>query len=172
MADPDRSRSSGPGSQRAGSPDSGSPQTHADPARRRRGLRWNQYLGRTTIRLSSVVLFVVFIACCLLYGYTSQRYGVVEPQPARPAPRTSQIVEEPEYTEPVPSSTEILSESTSESPSPGEPGAVEEGPGGTSSPGEGPRTAPSTTRQTVPGLPGVEIPNFAPQTPTTPVPTR
>ncbi|AZZ81390.1 MULTISPECIES: hypothetical protein [Gordonia] len=144
-----------------------------DDGRRRRSFRWDQHIGRTSIRISTAILLVVFILCCVLYGYTSQRYGIVSPEPPRPAPRTSQVVEEPTYEEPLPSTT--YEESTSKTPSgstTGEPG-VEGGtdaplpPGETRSPSQ--QSAP---RNTIPGLPGVEIPNFGAPTPTTPVPTR
>lgn len=82
MADSDQ-----PGSGASDSQESGPAQQSGSRLRR---LRWKKYVGNTTIRVSSVVLLVVFIACCLLYGYTSQRYGVVSPEPPRPAPRTTQ----------------------------------------------------------------------------------
>ncbi|TYQ04528.1 UNVERIFIED_ORG: hypothetical protein L601_000600002010 [Gordonia westfalica J30] len=149
----------------------------SDDGRRRRNFRWNQHIGNTSIRISTAILFVIFVLLCILYGYTSQRYGVVSPEPPRPAPRTSQVVEEPGYTEPLPSTT--YEESTSETPSesstdePGSDGRTEGGtdaplpPGETRSPSQ-----ESAPRNTIPGLPGIEIPNFGAPTPTTPVPTR
>lgn len=142
-----------------------------DDGRRRRTFRWNQHIGRTSIRISTAILFVVFIVCCILYGYTSQRYGVVSPEPPRPAPRTSQVVE-PTYERPLPSTyEESTSQTSSASSTTGEPG-VEGGTGTPLPPGQTGLPSESTTRQTIPGLPGVEIPNFGAPTPTTPVPTR
>ncbi|MCR8897235.1 hypothetical protein NWF34_09765 [Gordonia sp. GONU] len=149
----------------AESPQGSSPSDPQDGRRFR--FRWNQHIGRTSVRISTTILFAVFIVCCVLYGYTSQRYGVVAPEPPRPAPKTSQVVDTPVYEEPVPST---FSETTSGSPSgsstsePGIDGGTE---GGTRS-----TSTPSTTRPTIPGLPGVEIPQFGAPTPTTPVPTR
>ncbi|KAF0969027.1 hypothetical protein [Gordonia sp. YY1] len=154
-----------------GSQPSGSGGPTPDDTRRRRTFRWRQHIGGTSIRISTALLLVAFVLCGVLYGYTSQRYGVVAPEPPRPAPRTSQVVE-PTYRETPPST---FSETTSETPSdvsttdePGFGGTDTSAPsGGTRSP-----STPSTTRQTVPGLPGVEIPNLGAPAPTTPVPTR
>lgn len=156
-------------SQQSGAQQSGSGGSNPTPhdGRHRRMFRWNQHIGRTTVRISTTILFAVFILCCVLYGYTSQRYGVVAPEPPRPAPRTSQVVDTPVYEEPVPStSSETTSSRPSES-STGEPGIDGGTEGGTRS-----TSTPSTTRPTIPGLPGVEIPQFGAPTPTTPVPTR
>ncbi|WP_232715482.1 hypothetical protein [Gordonia metallireducens] len=160
------------GSQQNQSPQPGSDGSEHDGGRRRRIFRWNQHIGRTSIRISTAILFAVFIVCCVLYGYTSQRYGVVSPEPPRPAPRTSQVVDQPTYEQPLPSTYErTTSESPSESSTTGGPGSD----GGTETPvppGQTPTPSQSTTRPTIPGLPGVEIPQFGAPTPTTPVPTR
>lgn len=148
-----------------------------DSGSRLRRLRWKKYVGNTTIRVSSVVLLVVFIACCLLYGYTSQRYGVVSPEPPRPAPRTTQYTPEPTYERLPETSTTVPSTSAESSesqfPLPGEPGSPGTGqPGESSDRGRSSDGGPTTDAPTIPGLPGVEIPRFGAPTQTTPVPTR
>ena len=82
-------------------PEAPPPQQSPDESDGKRGHDW-QHIARTRMRTSTAILVTVFLACCVLYGYTSQRYGVVY-SPARPAPTTSQTVE-PTY-EPPPSTS-------------------------------------------------------------------
>ncbi|EON30836.1 MULTISPECIES: hypothetical protein [Gordonia] len=141
------------------------PESPAAPDRRRR-FDWG-HIARTRVRTSTAILVAVFLACCVLYGYTSQRYGVVAPAPARPAPTTSQTVE-PTY-EPPPTTSSTTTTSTE--PSTTDTTGGVEGTDGTSTDGTGSQT-PSTSRETIPGLPNIPFPNFGGQTPTTTVPTR
>ncbi|GAC66556.1 hypothetical protein [Gordonia soli] len=128
---------------------------HTDPPRR----DW-RHLWRTRIRTSTFILVVAFVGMLALYGYTSERYGVVEP-PQRPTPvRTT-----PTPTETwTPSSTSPTSTSSSSS-SPSVPSTSDEsGAGGaTGEPDvgdQGPQTGSRSTPTTVPGLPGVPLPNL------------
>ncbi|ANY24420.1 MULTISPECIES: hypothetical protein [Gordonia] len=143
------------------------PQESPSGSDRRRRIDWG-HIARTRIRTSTAILVAVFLACCVLYGYTSQRYGVVAPAPARPAPTSSQTVE-PTY-EPPPSTTSSTTSTTTESSTTDTTGGVD-GTDGTSTDGTRSQT-PSTSRETIPGLPNIPLPNFGGQTPTTTVPTR
>lgn len=141
------------------------PQDPPSGSDRRRHIDWG-HIARTRIRTSTAILVAVFLACCVLYGYTSQRYGVVAPAPARPAPTASQTVE-PTY-EPPPSTSS--STTTTESSTTDTTGGVD-GTDGSSTDGTRSQT-PSASRETIPGLPNIPLPNFGGQTPTTTVPTR
>lgn len=134
---------------------------------------WGHIRG-TRVRTSTAVLLVVFIALLTLYGYTSERYGVVDPAPAprRAVPTTPYV---PPTTEQAPTTSE-----TSVSPTTGPDDSTEpsypqdETPGGTDSErdGQGTQTGPTTTGP-IPGLPGVTIPEFRlPGGDTTSVPQR
>ncbi|MCX2756328.1 hypothetical protein [Gordonia sp. 4N] len=147
-------------------PESPPPQHSPDESDGRRGHDW-RHIARTRLRTSTAILVTVFLACCVLYGYTSQRYGVVY-SPARPAPTTSQTVE-PTY-EPPPS-TSSSTTTTSTEPSTTDSTSGVEGTDGSSTDGA-PAPAPGTSRETIPGLPNIPLPNFGGQTPTTTVPTR
>ena len=144
--------------------------------RRHLPIRWGQHIGRSSIRVSTAILLFVFVLCCVLYGYTSQRYGVVEPQAPRPAPRPTAEFVEPTYEAPPSTSFSTTESGTPTTDDTGsrtgtDTGTVEQGTDPSpSSPGApGP---PTTTRQTIPGLPNLELPRFGAPTPTTPVPTR
>ncbi|WP_238422896.1 hypothetical protein [Gordonia sp. 'Campus'] len=135
----------------------------ADTEGRRRDWR---HIARTRARTSTVLLVGVFLLCCVLYGYTSQRYGIVDP-PARPAPKSTTQTVEPSYE--APSST--FSSTTEESSSTTDTSSGVDGTEGTSGTDSQVPTT-TTTRPTVPGLPNIPIPGFGGQTPTTTVPTR
>ncbi|MCR5976843.1 hypothetical protein GDN83_03620 [Gordonia jinghuaiqii] len=144
--------------------------------RRRLPFRWGQHIGRPTIRVSTAILLFVFVLCCVLYGYTSQRYGVVEPQAPRPTPKPTVEVVEPTYEAPPRTSFSTTESGTSTTDVTGsgtgtDTGTGEQGPGPSPS-SRGAPPPPTTTRQTIPGLPNFEIPGFGAPTPTTPVPTR
>ncbi|GAB90357.1 hypothetical protein [Gordonia rhizosphera] len=117
---------------------------------------WGHIYG-TQIRTSTVVLVAAFLASVVLYGYTSQRYGIVSPPPARTQATTTTT---PEPTWSYPSSSSV---SPSLSGSATTPGSGEEGSVGTES-GQTASTAP----RTIPGLPGVTLPNFDLPTGSTP----
>ncbi|MFE0751569.1 hypothetical protein [Gordonia sp. NPDC058843] len=141
------------------------PQQSPDESDGRRRIDWG-HIARTRLRTSTAILVAVFLACCVLYGYTSQRYGVVAPAPARPAPTTSQTVE-PTY-EPPPSTYSTTT--TTEPSTTDTTGGVDQTEGSSTDGTRAP--TPSTSRETIPGLPNVPFPNFGGQTPTTTVPTR
>ena len=118
----------------------------------RRKYRWG-YIYGTRIRTSTAVVALVFVVCVILYGYTSQRYGVVAPPPPV-APRTT--VTTPTYSEPpssIPSSTAESSATTGTTQSPSAPS----GESSTSAPsGFGdllPGGAPQTTQPRTPEPP-------------------
>lgn len=121
------------------------------------------HVYKTRIRTSTAVLVVAFLGSTILYGYTSQRYGVVQPPPP-PAPASSTIAtttDEPSWSSTPPSMSETASyptETDSEDSIDTEPGP------------EGPTE--TQTRSTVPGLPGVPLPNFGRTQQTTAVPER
>ncbi|MDL9936829.1 hypothetical protein QSJ18_08765 [Gordonia sp. ABSL1-1] len=139
--------------------------TNADPdeppasgrlARLRLPAGW-RYVPKTRMRTSTLIIALAFVACSILYGYTSQRYGVVdEPGGSRaPAPRTSTAVPLYEPTESSPESS--ASRSTSSTPS---TSASSESPA-TSETDQPGQPQPSSTNPTLPlppGFPSVEIP--------------
>ncbi|WP_439029600.1 hypothetical protein [Gordonia terrae] len=150
----------------ADTPDPGSRDGGSNGREPRRGTFDWGHIARTRVRTSTAILVAVFIACCILYGYTSQRYGVVDP-PARPAPTSTTQTVEPSY-EPPPSS---FSSTTEESSSTTDTSSGVDGTEGTSGTDTQVPTT-TTTRPTVPGLPNIPLPGFGGQTPTTTVPTR
>ncbi|OPX14227.1 hypothetical protein [Gordonia sp. i37] len=143
------------------------PATDPTPATpQRRGWRdrnWKHIKG-TRVRSGTAILVVLFVACWVMYGYTSQRYAPPEqPSTGRQVVRTS----EPTYREPTTSYSSTTSSSVSSSDSgessvqsgaPGAPGAGEESSTGQSS-------APSGGL-----IPGFRLPWET--TTTTTVPTR
>ncbi|AZG48615.1 hypothetical protein [Gordonia insulae] len=128
-----------------------------------------RHIYKTRIRTSTAILVALFVAGIVLYGYTSQRYGVVAPP--NPPPRTTTST--PTTTEPTtPWSSSTTTTGTSSATTTTGEGADDE----TGAPGEGGTQGTGgqsiTTQQTIPGLPGVTIPNFGQQPQSTPVPTR
>ncbi|MCF3939833.1 hypothetical protein VX037_01715 [Gordonia sp. Z-3] len=125
------------------------------------------HVYKTRLRTSTAVLLIAFLGSSILYGYTSQRYGVVQP-PAAPA-RTSvstTVTPEPSWSS-TPSSTSLTTTTTTTTDS-------VDGPDGDTEPepGSGTGDTGTQTRSTVPGLPGVVIPNFGRTPETTTVPQR
>ena len=114
--DADRTVAPGPRSDEIGDPHS---------LRHRRD--WH-HIPHTRVRTSTAIVSVLFIVCVVLYGYTSQRYGIVEPPPAPTHHRTTvQTTPSATYSSPTsyPSSTEpsdSLAPSVGGSEEPGAPG--------------------------------------------------
>ncbi|MYR04862.1 hypothetical protein GTV32_00245 [Gordonia sp. SID5947] len=122
-----------------------------------------RHVYKTRMRTSTAILLVAFLGSVVLYGYTSQRYGVVAPPAPQPA-RTTQSSTTTTET-PKPSST---MRSTSSSTSTAESTTTTEdetGPNGDTGGDQTGQQEGTTTEETVPGLPGVRLPNFgnAPQ---------
>lgn len=125
---------------------------------RESGKREWQHIRGTRIRTSTAVLVISFLALFALYGYTSQRYGVVapaQPEHTNHAPRTTHSHE---YSS-TPSVSTTRSSETSESAS------EESGQFGDTQNTSTERAPITTTQMTIPGLPGVSIP--VPAFPTT-----
>lgn len=99
-----------------------------EPQRRLRHSRDLGHIPHTRIRTSTAIVGVLFIVCVVLYGYTSQRYGIVEPPPAPTHHRTTvQTTPSATYSSPTsyPSSTEpsdSLAPPVGGSEEPGAPG--------------------------------------------------
>ncbi|MET9203043.1 hypothetical protein [Gordonia sp. NPDC003585] len=72
---------------------------------------WGHIRG-TRVRTSTAVLVIAFIALLWVYGYTSQRYGVVDQTTQQPAPRTTQQTYETTRSS-TPSSSSVTSTSVS-----------------------------------------------------------
>ncbi|MEE4021811.1 hypothetical protein V1Y59_01870 [Gordonia sp. PKS22-38] len=121
------------------------------------------HVYKTRIRTSTAVLVIAFLGSVILYGYTSQRYGVVEP-PTAPAPRSTQsTTTEPSWTS-TPSSTVTSTTTTTDS--------VETGTDGEPQTGAETGQEQTTTETTGPGLPQLPFPNFGGNQETTTVPER
>ncbi|MFW0787204.1 hypothetical protein AAFP35_22120 [Gordonia sp. CPCC 206044] len=130
-----------------------------------------RHIYKTRIRTSTALLVAAFLGCVILYGYTSQRYGVVA---APSAPTRVSTSTTPSTTTPLPSSTTTTT-STSTTPSTtqtSESGTDETGGAGEQGATTGDET--TTAPNTIPGLPGVTLPNFGatPQTGETTAPPR
>ncbi|MEE3852877.1 hypothetical protein VZC37_21245 [Gordonia sp. LSe1-13] len=122
------------------------------------------HVYKTRIRTSTAVLVIAFLGSVTLYGYTSQRYGVVEP-PAAPAPRTTQsTTTEPSWTS-TPSSTSVTSTTTTTTDT------VQTGTDGEPQTGDTGQEQ-TTTETTGPQLPQLPFPNFGGNQETTTVPER
>lgn len=104
---------------------------------------WGHIRG-TRVRTSTAVLVIAFIALLWVYGYTSQRYGVVDQTTQQPAPRTTQQTYETTRSS-TPSSSSASSTSVSATV-----GASE-----SSSDSNAPAPAPgvTTTTTSIPGIP-------------------
>lgn len=136
--------------------------TPATPQRRRwRDRNWKHIKG-TRVRSGTAILVVLFVACWVMYGYTSQRYAPPEqPSTGRQVVRTS----EPTYREPTTTYSSTTSSSVSSSDS-GE-SSVQSG-----APGAGAGEESSTGQSSAPSgglIPGFRLPW---ETTTTTVPTR
>ncbi|MDY6808923.1 MAG: hypothetical protein SW127_07880, partial [Actinomycetota bacterium] len=103
------------------------------------------HVYKTPIRTTTAVLLIAFFGCSTLYGYTSQRYGVVQPPPARVAP-SSTTTSPPSFSS-TPSSASLTTTATTNS--------TETGTEGDTQTGTDSGDTQTTTRSTVPGLPGV-----------------
>lgn len=93
-----------------------------DPHRLRHRRDWH-HIPHTRIRTSTAIVTVLFIVCIVLYGYTSQRYGIVDAPAPRPTPHRTTVETTPEWTYSTPSSYPSTSEPsgvTGESGSPSE----------------------------------------------------
>ncbi|MGV9825353.1 hypothetical protein [Gordonia sp. NPDC003429] len=153
-----------PSTPAADQPEDDRESSHASEGGSNHGIRrprdWG-HIPRTRIRTSTALVTVLFVVSVILYGYSSQRYGVVSPAP-EPVRRPTTATYSP---------TPSLSPTSVESVSPTESVAPT---------GENDDTQPSgeeqsPSPQTIPGLPGVTVPRLGTtqqQTQTTPpVPT-
>ena len=118
--DADRTVAPGPRSDEIGDPHS---------LRHRRD--WH-HIPHTRVRTSTAIVSVLFIVCVIVYGYTSQRYGIVDAPAPPPTHHRTSVETTPETTYSTPSSSYpstsepsgISGESENPSERPGQGGAV------------------------------------------------
>lgn len=118
--DADRTVAPGPRSDEIGDPHS---------LRHRRD--WH-HIPHTRVRTSTAIVSVLFIVCVIVYGYTSQRYGIVDAPAPQPTHHRTSVETTPETTYSTPSSSYpstsvpsgISGESENPSEEPGQGGAV------------------------------------------------
>ena len=118
--DADRTVAPGPRSDEIGDPHS---------LRHRRD--WH-HIPHTRVRTSTAIVSLLFIVCVIVYGYTSQRYGIVDAPAPQPTHHRTSVETTPETTYSTPSSSypstsepsSISGESENPSEQPGQGGAV------------------------------------------------
>ncbi|GAC47464.1 hypothetical protein [Gordonia aichiensis] len=126
----------------AASEDNGPSDESGDTHRTRHRRDW-RHIPRTRIRTSTALVSVLFIVCVVLYGYTSQRYGIVDPPAPQPARHRTTVQTTPESTYSTPPSSSYPS-TTGPSETTGESGTESVAPGGQTAPGQSGQ--PTTTR--------------------------
>lgn len=101
-----------------------------DPHRLRHRRDWH-HIPHTRIRTSTAIVSVLFIVCVVLYGYTSQRYGIVDAPAPQPTHQRTTVETTPQSTYSTPSSypstsepSGVTGESGNPSEQPGEGGAA------------------------------------------------
>ena len=102
-----------------------------EPQRRLRPSRDWSHIPHTRARTSTAIVGVLFIVCVVLYGYTSQRYGIVDAPAPQPTHQRTTVETTPQSTYSTPSSypstsepSGVTGESGNPSEQPGEGGAA------------------------------------------------
>ncbi len=102
-----------------------------DPHRLRHRRDWH-HIPHTRVRTSTAIVSALFIVCVIVYGYTSQRYGIVDAPAPQPTHHRTSVQTTPESTYSTPSSSYpstsessgVTGESENPSERPGQGGAV------------------------------------------------